>query len=458
MYLRTSFAYRSHQAYSWLTLVCFTLLALVLSAYTAMAQEKPVTLVQRQADITAGNYALVIGIEKYQDPNILPLQFCEDDALAMVKVLKENCGYPEDHIYSLIGAQATLDAILTRVNNLARKDVYSQAQTVVFYFSGHGTAINDVDYLVPYDGSAKAALAVKKNIAFETDILAPLKRNFATQVMFMDACRNFADPYGKGTLSGGFVDPKLAADAAKGTFILFGTQFGEISREDPALGHGLFTEALVDGLSGAAADNDGLVHVTDLAKQVASYMQRYSQEHPDATQLPTQSGDCSPLIVLAAVDKSKYQAPTAPAAQPSPATFAPAVNPPAVSPPLAPPPLPAIVEAPPKPQGILAEIDLAGTDDPVLAKIAGQVLGPDGDPVDYPTYSPAGWADFEKQILKRNSEKQMPFAFMLLSCVHWCLGNTYDEHTKSSLSYAQEAQKIAPDSAWAYYRMGEAYT
>jgi hypothetical protein len=280
------------------------LLASGLAALLGAAKgAKPLDLAARQSAITAGSYAVVIGINSYEEQGIPPLKFAENDARAFAQVLSGACGYPASHVYELLGPQATLKAIMQRVFALGEAGVYPQADTVVFYFSGHGAALSGENYLIPYDGTADAALAENLNIALPK-VLEQLKRHFKTQVVFLDACRNLADVGSRGMGGGGFVDPGLAAHEARGLCVMFGTELGQLSREDEELGHGLFTAALLAGLSGGAADAQGSIFVGDLAKYVAGYMLDYSQREPDKRQKPYIAGEYSPLITLAIAQPS----------------------------------------------------------------------------------------------------------------------------------------------------------
>jgi uncharacterized caspase-like protein len=236
---------------NWQLVSLLTCAALVWPA-AVVGQDKPLELRQRQQAAAAGNYAVVIGIDKYADADVGPLAFAEADARAFAEVLRSTCGYPADHVYELLGPQASLAAIMQRAYALGEAGMYPRADTVILYFSGHGAALGGENYLIPYDGTADEALAKKKNISLP-EVVAPLKKNFKTQVVFLDACRNAADAGAKALGEGGFIDPRFAAQESAGLCVMFGTELGKYSREDAALGHGLFTAALLAGLGGGAA-------------------------------------------------------------------------------------------------------------------------------------------------------------------------------------------------------------
>ena len=124
--------------------------------------------------------------------------------------------------------------------------MYPQADTVVFYFSGHGAALGGENYLIPYDGTADAALAENLNIACRK-WCDQLKRT-SRRVVFLDACRNLADVGSRSMGSGGFIDPGFAAQESRGLCVMFGTELGSTAARTRSSGHGLFTAALLAGL------------------------------------------------------------------------------------------------------------------------------------------------------------------------------------------------------------------
>ena len=99
---------------------------------------------------SAGNFAVVVGIEKY---NSLPeAQFAERDALAVREHLLA-LGYPQRNIILLSGAQATKTGLVKNIETWLPRNVTEQS-TVFFYYSGHGApeVTGGQAYLVPVDG------------------------------------------------------------------------------------------------------------------------------------------------------------------------------------------------------------------------------------------------------------------------------------------------------------------
>jgi tetratricopeptide (TPR) repeat protein len=152
-----------------------------------------------------------------------------------------------------------------------------------------------VNYIIPVDGQADPALAEKFNLNVD-DILSWLKESkFKRQVVYVDACRN------RLTIRKGIHQPYIerAFKYSTGLHVMIGTKLGEYSREDDMFGHGVFTKFLLDGLYGAAADQNGLITVGYMADYVFDQMTKYSDTDPTKKQIPIIFGEGNYMIPLA---------------------------------------------------------------------------------------------------------------------------------------------------------------
>jgi len=88
--------------------------------------------------MTRNIYALLVGIDKYQDP-VPSLQGCVNDITAIAQYLKERVTQDQDqlHLHILQDQEATRQAIIDgfqqHLCNAQSNDV------VLFYYSGHGS-------------------------------------------------------------------------------------------------------------------------------------------------------------------------------------------------------------------------------------------------------------------------------------------------------------------------------
>jgi uncharacterized caspase-like protein len=106
----------------------------------------------------------------------------------------------------------------------------------------------------------------------------------------LDACHSGAagDARRRDQQADGLVRDLVSEDY--GIIVLSSSLGREYSLEDPALKHGLFTFALVEGLSRQADSNrDGLVHLTELDRYLARRLKTLSdgRQNPIMARPPT---------------------------------------------------------------------------------------------------------------------------------------------------------------------------
>ena len=113
-------------------------------------------------DIYDNSYALVIGIDKYDNT---PLDYAVKDAESVANLLKENFNFSSKNITTLLNEEATLSNIKNSLSEIASSA--KENDRVIIFFAGHGiTDIlpdgGEMGYLLPIDG--------KKNNLFATSI------------------------------------------------------------------------------------------------------------------------------------------------------------------------------------------------------------------------------------------------------------------------------------------------
>lgn len=86
-------------------------------------------------------YALIVGINKYYDkpgvPHRTQLGGCVNDAMSIKNMLLLQYGFKENHIRTLLDAQATRENLLAGFMDILT--VAKKGDAVVFYYSGHGS-------------------------------------------------------------------------------------------------------------------------------------------------------------------------------------------------------------------------------------------------------------------------------------------------------------------------------
>lgn len=133
-------------------------------------------------------YAVLIGIDSYQEEGIPRLKNAVNDAEGIKQVLEKN--YKFDEIISLYNKNATKERIIeTLVDTLS--DKVSKNDAVLVFWAGHGTQTSDtkygeIGYLVPFDGSFKKFSKNISMIALKDEISQKLKAKHIFYIM--DAC------------------------------------------------------------------------------------------------------------------------------------------------------------------------------------------------------------------------------------------------------------------------------
>lgn len=205
--------------------------------------------------------ALVVGVSGYRAP-IIKLPAVAADVRAIAKLLSS-----KDGVFQPTGVRILTERQATRSDVLATlKEVFSRAKasdTIFVYLAGHGSVDGAEYYFIPYDA--------KVDRLAETGVpLSEIKRLFdrtASKRVFLwlDFCHS-----GGILARGGKADDRSAIQRAigvisgEGKVILAACTPSQSAYEDSALGHGLFTHALLRGLSGEAKSAHGEVTALSL--------------------------------------------------------------------------------------------------------------------------------------------------------------------------------------------------
>ncbi len=227
--------------------------------------------------VGVGNYPLYSGLSHLHYPAV--------DVDTLAATLKSQ----RYIVLSLKDSDATREAVLNAISQAAEALV-GENQTVIFFFSGHGFAINGENYLATLDAGVKNLASSGLSVTAVEEALA--KTQATRRVLWLDACR---DEPGKGV---GEARSFANLQAAAGTRLLLSTKAGKVSYEDEQLRQGLFSYYLAKGLQGEAAGPDGFVTFQDLATYVTLRVRSRSLE-TGHVQVPYEAGEASGDFLLA---------------------------------------------------------------------------------------------------------------------------------------------------------------
>jgi hypothetical protein len=208
--------------------------------------------------------ALIVGIDDYPTQ---PLSGCVNDAVAMANTLEKNGdGSPNFSVRRLTSNddEITTAMLNEEVENLFKGD----ADIVLFYFAGHGiiNSQTNAGYLVSQNG-VKSAWGV--SLSDVLNLANNAYPHIKSTVIILDSCHS------------GFVGevPALSneriAVIGNGVTILTACHRKGVAGEDN--GHGLFTNILLDALSGSAADICGRVTPASLYSHVDQTLGAWEQ-------------------------------------------------------------------------------------------------------------------------------------------------------------------------------------
>ncbi len=233
-----------------------------------------------------GRVALVVGIDAYQDARIGNLLFAGADARAMADRLR-GAGY---RVVYLQEKEATADCILSEIRALG-----TNGQLVV-YFSGHGYTFRKPNQ--PPENFLALSATNLDNLG-ETgvtvrEVLAAMEATRSEhQIFISDACRNAlrGQPLGRPMVFS-------AEDPNTSVALLQSARHGQLSYEEAALGHGVFTHFLLKGMDGEAAGLDDWITLADLAQFVGPLVEQHTKKTQPDEQSPRIGGQFKPNLLI----------------------------------------------------------------------------------------------------------------------------------------------------------------
>ena len=208
------------------------------------AQAETVTRAEDPAETEGGrNYALVIGINRYQQ--IPQLNTAVNDASEVARVLQENYGFTAT---LLLDGKATRSAIIKELN--AIKNRMAANDSLVIFYAGHGwnDKVTETSYWLPVDAEKNDP----SNWLEAKTITDQLKRSQARQILVV------ADSCYAGTISRSF-DPGIAPQGItrvnylrkmtlKPSRVLIASGGNEPVSDSGGAGHSVFTDILLKAL------------------------------------------------------------------------------------------------------------------------------------------------------------------------------------------------------------------
>ena len=246
-------------------------------------------------DIYDNSYALIIGIDKYQ--NVQNLNYAVKDAESIQDILVNTFDFPDGNVTLLKNEDATKQSIIEAFSDITTKA--EDNDRVLIYFAGHGETMDlpdggEMGYLLPVDGNdenlyvSSIGMAELKNISLMSK---------AKHLLYLvDACYG-----GIATIGSRGLDSKTTPNYIekitknKSRQIITAGGRGEQVIEKSEWGHSAFTLHLNRGLKDGNADMNADGYIT--AAELGMYLNEKvtidsdNQQTPQYGRMTSQEGE-----------------------------------------------------------------------------------------------------------------------------------------------------------------------
>jgi WD40 repeat protein len=264
-----------------------------LESTSASVQLKFHGATQAPADTAAQNastvslYALVVGVSRFKDKRIVPLEWAAKDANDFAAALKRQQGrlYRKVEVKLLADEDADNASILDGLTWLQRQ--VSPGDVGLLFLAGHGATDPAGNYYyVSYNAKIQTVaglqLPTRSSSVPDTEIRQVLKQLAGSAIFFFDTCHSAK---ASGVSFGGLDYNKginEIADAAN-AIVLAGCASSELSLESEEWRNGAFTKALIEGMEGRGLHyNPSIVTLDELTLYVKERVKELTKglQHP----------------------------------------------------------------------------------------------------------------------------------------------------------------------------------
>ncbi|QIE60249.1 hypothetical protein G5B37_11955 [Rasiella rasia] len=240
-------------------------------------------------------HIMVVGIDTYKNPKY-NLNYAVADANSFMQSIRDGVKdiTSKVNVYEVKNDQAIRDNIISKFTEIAST---SNPQDIfIFYYAGHGVVSQDAAkefYLVPHDVTQlygdDGALKQKGVSAKELKQISsgiPAQK----QLFILDACQS-AGALNSVALRGAAEEKAIAQLArSTGTHWLTASGSEQYATEFDELGHGVFTYALLEALSGKADSGDKRITVNEIKAYIESRVPEISEKYKGSPQYPSSFG------------------------------------------------------------------------------------------------------------------------------------------------------------------------
>lgn len=217
--------------------------------------------------------AISIGVSNYFLEGASNLPFCQNDLSFINYTLMDRLKLERKNIFSLGENQMVKKGTLIQ-SLLHLRDIVSDSDTLIFYFSGHGTTILDNHYLVCSDG----LISTQEIIEYLEKI------NSKNKLILLDCCYagNFSIPH-----SVQFnIEGAISEFSGKGYAVFASSSANQVSGFHSEKPVSLFTNFLCEAIQDTHIVRNGYISLYDIQKLTTFYLSIWNKKNPSRKQTP----------------------------------------------------------------------------------------------------------------------------------------------------------------------------
>jgi len=236
------------------------------------------------------NIAIIVGVNQYL--NLTTLSAADNDAQMMQQYLKDKkfkTYFLSENAARITNrpSVAALNKVMTNIENIIADEKPDQ---LIFYFSGHGVAIDGANYLAFPNAEIKSKTGL---LNLDAKMIPWFRKISARQTLvFIDACREDISQSRSVKIKGIKVIKRRKVKS-DGVFIVYAASPGGYSLEKADKSNGYFTENLLRGLKRNKSKT-----LLDLSKWLRKVVPKITEKETGYAQVPYIGGDYDPNAVF----------------------------------------------------------------------------------------------------------------------------------------------------------------
>ena len=233
----------------------------------------------------ADKWALVIGIDRFQDKRIPTLRYSAKDARDFADFLVKKGNFASDHILTLLNEQATFQNIEESLGDTWLPRRALSDDLVLIYVSTHGSPreldVGKDNWLIAHNTNVDKLYSTGIEL---TSLAATVKKRTGCDrvVVILDACNSGAAQTGGGK---GLIRPAnfdINSIIGEGEVVISSSDCNQRSWESKRYQNGVFTRKLIETLSGGGANRP----LNEAFEELKSSVEQEVRFDRKATQTP----------------------------------------------------------------------------------------------------------------------------------------------------------------------------